>query len=221
MRRLAVTVVLGGALALPIACERGDRLADANTMPRDPRIPNPDARPRTFRTTDSTGFVDNAGRPSEQRARTETSGMRATETGSEHPTGTPGSGWPLPGRLDPPSARGEGAGAAQTARGNTGPRPAGGPEHLAISRLARALCDHEAVCGRIGGGRAHESEDVCMMHERVPAREHVLGASCPQGLDQVQLGVCLVAVRNASCDADLRRPETLPECATNALCAPP
>jgi hypothetical protein len=221
MRRLAVTVVLGGALALPIACERGDRLSDANTLPRDPRIPNPDARPRTFRTTDSTGFVDNAGRPSEQRARTETSGMRATETGSEHPTGTPGSGWPLPGRLDSPSARGEGAGAAQTARGNTGPRPAGGPEHLAISRLARALCDHEQVCGHIGPGRAHASDDACMMHERDLARAHVLRAACPDGVDLLQIGICLVGVRNAPCDATLRRPEDVSACAASALCGPP
>lgn len=62
------------------------------------------ARPAASRTVDDAGFVDNAGRPSSETARTQMSGMRATEGGGERPTGTPGAGAPVP-LLDGPRPR--------------------------------------------------------------------------------------------------------------------
>ncbi|MBX3262609.1 MAG: hypothetical protein KIS78_15815 [Labilithrix sp.] len=63
----------------------------------------PEARTSSPRTVDAAGFVDNGGRTSNESARTEMSGMRATETGAERPTGTPGVGLPIP--IEPPIER--------------------------------------------------------------------------------------------------------------------
>src|SRR5687768_906628 len=97
MRPVCVMLVL--TIAGAAACEKDARDRAGSTITYSARQPRPDQRPPPTRTLHSTGFVDNAGRTSEQTSRGEASGMRATETGSERPTGTAGSGLPLP--LDP------------------------------------------------------------------------------------------------------------------------
>src|SRR5688572_29577460 len=111
MRSRSVMLVLAVASVAVAACAKdsGDRAS--STITYSARQPRPDHRPPPTRTLHSTGFVDNAGRTSEQTNRTEASGMRATETGGERPTGTAGSGLPLP--IDPSGHEeqvGEGAG---------------------------------------------------------------------------------------------------------------
>ena len=88
------------------------------------------SRPAASRTVDSAGFVDNGGRPSSETARTQMSGMRATEGGGDRPTGTPGAGIPVP-PLD-------------------GPRPADDTCMLqARERGRRALCDREPTTAQL------------------------------------------------------------------------
>src|SRR5688500_17650196 len=104
MRRGSVMLVLALASVAVAACAKGTGDRASSTITYGARQPRPDRRPPPTQTLHSTGFVDNAGRTSEQTNRTEASGMRATETGSERPTGTAGSGLPLP---IGPSAQGD------------------------------------------------------------------------------------------------------------------
>jgi hypothetical protein len=141
--------------------------------------PRPGRTPASSRTTDSSGFVDNGGRTSEMYARGEASGMRATETGSERTTGTPGSGLPV---AAPLRARTAGE-APRTDRGNPGV-----PREAVVSRLAEAICDHEAGCGR-----------VCSAEVKEQTRARMSG--CADAFDATAVASCLGAVRRSACDA--------------------
>lgn len=176
----------------------------------------------TTRTIDNAGFVDNGGRTSDETNRSQMSGMRATEAGSERPTGTPGSGTPIPiptpGRAAPPN-RGEGAGAASSEGGKTVPST-GGPVVEAGERLARARCDHDTTCNRIGRGRSWETQAQCFADERERVGEAMPGLGCSRGIANVQLAICLNALRGQACNDRSGDLAALPECMPSALCSP-
>ena len=185
-------------------------------------MPRPDSTAPATRTIDNAGFVDNGGRTSDETSRSQMSGMRATEAGGERPTGTPGSGtpWPFQSTAAPANV-GEGAGAASSVRGTDAVPSSGGPVSEAVHRLARARCNRETTCNRVGRDRAWASQESCVVHER----ERVAGEAeseldCPRGVDSVQLGTCLNAVRAQACDDQRGDLAVLPECAASALCAP-
>lgn len=87
-------VAAAGCDRAPARCPSGVTATSASMRP--------EARSSSPRTVDAAGFVDNGGRTSTDSARTEMSGMRATETGAERPTGTPGVGLPIPIEPSPP-----------------------------------------------------------------------------------------------------------------------
>jgi len=185
--------------------------------------PRPEATVPTTRTIDNAGFVDNGGRTSDETNRSEMSGMRATEAGSERPTGTPGSGTPIPiptpRGAAPPPTRGEGAGAASSERGTT-VTSTGGPVVEAGERLARARCDRETTCNRIGRGRAWATQDQCFASQRERVGDAVSALGCPHGIDNVQLAICLNALRGQACSDGSGDLSVLPECMASALCSP-
>lgn len=186
------------------ACQRNDLDRGAVTTTTSAR---PDSTATTSRTIDNTGFVDNAGRTSEMTNRTTASGMRATETSSERPTGTPGSGTPIPGQGTPARATEEGQ---PPPRARSGAAPASGPLVPTsgppvldddVARLARARCDRETACNRIGPGRAYESQGDCMMQQRGRSQRDLSAAACQNGIDRTQLALCLGETRKLACDA--------------------
>ena len=214
---LAAALVAGGAVAS--ACDRGEQ-GRARTALTSASTPPPASTVATSRTVDNAGFVDNGGRTSDMTGRSEMSGMRATEAGSERPTGSPGSGQPLP--FSRKAARadiGEGAGASLSEPGTSVPS-AGAPASEAVARLARARCDRETSCNRVGPGRAWGTQDQCVAHQRERVGVGVSALSCPHGVDNVQLGTCLNALRLQACNDRRGDLEVLPECLANALCAP-
>jgi hypothetical protein len=213
----AALMTIGAATA---GCDRGELGRGARATSTSASAPRPDSTVATTRTIDNAGFVDNGGRTSDMTSRTEMSGMTATETGSERPTGTPGSGTPWP--FQSSGARpniGEGAGAASSERGTSVPS-AGGPLSEAVGRLARARCDRETACNRIGPSRAWKSQESCVAHQRELVGGDVSALACPRGVDGVQLGTCLNALRGQACDDRRGDLQILPECLANALCAP-
>jgi hypothetical protein len=157
------------------------------------------SRPASSRTIDDSGYVDNGGRPSSETARTEMSGMRASELGSERPTGTPGTGAGIPPRT--PAARA---------------RSSDELTRTVIARIASARCDRETTCGRSGAGR-----DTCMMHARPRVQADVDRADCAQGFETVQLGACLTALRQLDCGKVAVALDDVQACRATALCAGP
>jgi hypothetical protein len=218
--RVLLAATLLGAGAVATACDRGTQGRDVQAALTNANTPPPASTAVSSRTVDNAGFVDNGGRTSDMTGRSEMSGMRGTEAGSERPTGTPGSGLPL--RIPSKTARtdiGEGAGAATSETGASTPS-AGGPPSEAVARLARARCDRETSCNRVGPGRAWASQDSCVAKQRDRVGAAVSAMPCPHGIDNVQLGTCLNALRGQACTDRRGDLGVLPECVTNALCAP-
>lgn len=176
--------------------------------------PRPAGTATTTHTVDNAGFVDNGGRTSDMTARTEMSGMRATESGSERPTGGTG-GFPLPlGPSAPPRAdSGEGAGSGGTVS------PAGGPSSEATSRIAEARCDRETSCNRIGKGRAWTSKGACLEAQRERIGRTIEPAVCKRGVDSVQLASCLTEMRGQACNDPRDNIDSTASCRASALCA--
>lgn len=217
---LRTMLALGGVTLALAACQKDARDRAASTITYGARLPRPDTTATSKRTLDSTGFVDNAGRTSEETVRTEASGMRATETGSERPTGTPGSGTPIPlGPTPAPSPVGEGAGAGPLGGELTG--ATGAPGDTVVGRVARARCDREIACNRIGAGKPFATSEQCMSALRETARADVVGADCMNGFDTTQVGICLNTLRQLSCDTRLDAITAVASCQSTAICAPP
>lgn len=173
--------------------------------------------PPPSRTVDAAGFVDNAGRTGSEDTRTEMSGMRPTETGSQRITGTPGSGLPVP--IEPPTRPplpGERTG--QPAPGTE--EAHGAPLGAAVASVTAAICEHEAYCGRTGGGRRWPSVIACIDEVRPPMRRQLAEAGCPLDLDVKAVASCAAAVRSLACEQGIEQLAAAPECAARSLCVP-
>jgi len=208
-----------------VACERGDGSRPARTSTTGGLVPRPDATRVSSRTIDNAGFVDNGGRTSDETSRTQLSGMRATELGSERLTGTPGSGAPipLPESALPRSVEEvllEGA-RSPTSTTREGTRFAADASSIeAVGRLARARCDRESACNRVGEGRLWGTQDACVAQQRERGGQDVVALSCERGFDGTQLGACLNAVRLQPCTDARTALDAVSECRASALCRP-
>lgn len=192
-----------------------DQLLAASTAQRS------DVTVATSRTIDNAGWVDNGGRTSDETIRTQMSGMRATELGSERITGTPGSGYPpLPPYHFPyawPGAEYQLPGLPKE-----GPKlvpTLGASPSEVVPRIAEAQCDRESSCDHIGIGGRWESRDACLAQQRGAARNHFENALCNGGVDTTVLASCLAALRAGGCGDLTSNIETTAACRTTALCA--
>jgi len=206
--RRSFVIVAVGAAVVAAGCDRAPARSPTGVTTTSAR---PDARPAPVRTVDNTGFVDNAGRSSNERARTELSGMRATETGTEVPTGTPGSGLPLP---IEPSAPAEG----DERPPEEGASSTGAPAEAVVGRAAQALCDYAMSCGRVGKGAEWPSLAACTGKVRASVRGDLSQAGCPLAFDATAVASCLSAIRLAPCDQRIERLGTLNACEPATLC---
>ena len=205
--RLSVLV-----LAL-VACGRGELERGARTTVTS-GDPKPGASPTPSRTIDSTGFVDNGGRTSDMWGRTEASGARATEMGTNRPTGT-NTGVPNGADLGGRGRERPAVPERAEVMPREGDSPVAGYEDVP-ARLARARCDHETTCTRVGDGRTWPSQDACMADFRARA-DAELGTCTPA---RAAVASCLAAIRNQPCTPALERRDALTACLSTALCSP-
>jgi hypothetical protein len=156
-----------------------------------------------LRTVDNAGYVDPGGRTGQVSA------------GGASTTGRGGNGVPPPHREYPTES-----GTAESVESATGGAPtvraaASADPTEFTERAARALCDRETYCGRIGKGKTFESADACMVGKRERVRGALREASCSQ-LRGEGVAQCLTAIRGASCGLVETQPP--PACAAQALC---
>jgi hypothetical protein len=178
-------------------------------------VPRPVALPPLSRTVDSTGFVDNAGRTSEQRVRTEASGMRASEIGSQAPTGTPGSGFPIPIEPPPEPPHPERPRPERIAIGSV-PADEGTVVQAVLDAVTLARCEREVACGRI-----LSTEGVaCMRTIGTRTFEDLGRAECPFSFDIESVVACISAIRTAPCDEPVDDLSALPTCQPEGMCLP-
>jgi hypothetical protein len=187
-------------------------------MTRSGDLSQPAALPPPSHTLDSEGWVDNAGRTTAERNRTEMSGMRATETGSQVPTGTPGSGFPLPIEARPQRPRPERPSGDRLALGE--PLPPSPRTDIVVRRIALAYCSREWSCGRIDVRQAWASKERCMDGVGTRFLEDLGRADCPNRFDPNAVAVCAVEIRRPPCDVPIKDLSSVAECNPRALCLP-
>ena len=86
------------------------------------------------------------------------------------------------------------------------------------NRLAVAACQRKQECDEIGDGKAHVSQQACLMSARRHAHEELDKLSCENGLDPKALDQCLKSVRISECalvDSITRQDA----CSKHVLCA--
>lgn len=214
---LTATALASAALVfvgVNVACNRPSPTWSATVA-----SPRPDATGTTTRSIDNTGWIDNAGNSSDMYARTQMSGYRATEMGSERLTGTPGSGFPLEPAPKPTGREiGQGAGSASSELGAKAAEPSGMPSDEVAARIARARCDQAIACGRVGGGGENVTDATCMASERERSVREMDAFACERGFDAVQFAVCLAAVRSQPCGDLQPGLDNIEPCRANALC---
>ncbi|MDF2695821.1 MAG: hypothetical protein K0S65_4204 [Labilithrix sp.] len=214
--RTNLVIVLVVAMGAAAGCDRARARG-----PTDARITSASVQPEgatsSPRTVDAAGFVDNAGRTSSETSRTEMSGMRASETGAERPTGTPGSGFPLP--IEPRPRGPESTERPRPRAGDTQGAALGAPTEDVLGRAAQALCDREASCDRVGRGKTWASLAACTNGVRPNLREDFSGTSCAKGFDPTIVATCLSAIRLAACDVHIEGLGSVNECQPNEMCA--
>ncbi|MBX3204287.1 MAG: hypothetical protein KF764_04425 [Labilithrix sp.] len=201
-------------LVAAASCDRAPTRGPSDVLTRSASV-GPEARSSSSRTVDAAGFVDNGGRTSNETARTEMSGMRATETGAERLTGTPGVGLPLPIEpAIPPRPAGE----------RTRPPPpsdsatAGAPTEAVVAGAAQALCERERACGRVGTGALWASANKCLVAMRPLARSDLARTGCPDSFAPTPVASCLSAIRGAACDQRVDGLGALEECEARSIC---
>ena len=197
------------------ACDRAPARGPTDVTTTSARTPEPASLPPASHVVDAAGSVDSGGRTSDETNRSQFSGMRATETGGQVPTGTPGSGLPLPIEANPKPSESE---RIQRQKPVTAGPPKGAPSDLVIGRVAEAWCDREQFCGKVGEGKTWKSGASCIDRHRPDVRASIENASCPNGFDSAALSNCLNGLRRAECSVDVSRVDSVNECNLGSLC---
>lgn len=90
-------------------------------------------------------------------------------------------------------------------------------------RLAGELCRREATCGRIESSRSDEAkllgEQNCVTVNAPRMRSTIQSWGCSPATHRAMFEECLAAVRSERCETSLDRPDILPACRANAVCA--
>ncbi len=206
-------------LLVAVGCSASNDVGKAAVTSVTSGETNP-SKPPTSRTIDKTGYQDNAGHSTEEIVSRggEMSGVRGTEAGDDRPTGT-NTGIPNGARetvagaekspLIPRSA------SVQPHMDNTSPLTAYADEP---GKLARAVCDHEHVCNRVGPDHPFGSDDACLSAVRARTLRDFEAASC--NANTAALALCVADLRRAECSRVIGRPSDLEDCAAHAICAP-
>lgn len=99
----------------------------------------------------------------------------------------------------------------------TVPTPAASATSELTERAARALCDRESYCGRVGAAKPFESADACMAAKRVRVHQALGDASCDE-IRGDRFSACLSALRLTECGPSQKTLQTPAECTARALC---
>jgi hypothetical protein len=84
-------------------------------------------------------------------------------------------------------------------------------------RVARALCDREDVCGRIGKRRVWDTDLACMDAMSARAGTELGQMACR--FDPNALATCIAAVRAVRCTEALDRLAAIDVCMPPSICA--
>lgn len=140
--------------------------------------------------------------------------MRATEAGAQVPTGTPGSGLPIPIEPRTPVRPPEAPTSNQMA---IGPLPTPSSVAEAVLRaVSNAYCERERRCRRLDEPHTQR----CLVETRARYGEKLGSAACPYSFDVDAVVSCLREIRDIECDVPLDDVSILDRCYAPAMCSP-
>jgi hypothetical protein len=220
-RRAAAVAFVAALVAAN--CDRAPARGPSDVTTTSFSVPNPAAVPGPSHTVDNTGFVDNGGRTSDEVARTQMSGMRPTEMGSDVITGTPGSGWPFPSPLEPKGRRPKVEERGEEGGGGAGRLPRARHEggigtQTVSSRVLQVMCERDAACRRSGERSDWPTSAACVAGLRDRVREEANAARCGDDFDAGRVGRCITDLRDLACDVHVAAPSDTSECDLSQMC---
>lgn len=85
--------------------------------------------------------------------------------------------------------------------------------------LARARCDRERACDKIGAYRRFSNDDACLRELFAEANAVVNPQACPAGVDETRLSRCVGEVPRQPCEGPRATAPAPPMCTRAALCS--
>ncbi len=194
------TLGLLGLCALACtSCHPATTASTTTTSAQHYAAGSPDAR-----IVDNAGFVDPGGRT---RSVTTHGAVVTSPANAVSPTR----------REDPIAPTADASNSAPIGPPTAAPNSPSDPVEL-TQRAARALCDREAYCDRVGDDKTYKSSDACFAEKRDRVGRLVSESRCRE-IRGERVAACLTAIRGAECgptSAPLAPPA---ECTAHALCA--
>jgi hypothetical protein len=89
----------------------------------------------------------------------------------------------------------------------------------ALTSMATERCDREARCKNIGAKEKYHTRAECMTEMQRDKRDDLNSDVCPGGIHQKELGDCLQAIHEESCNSPLDSLTRLSACRAGNLCA--
>jgi hypothetical protein len=88
----------------------------------------------------------------------------------------------------------------------------------AVEAIARARCDREQRCSKIGRGKKYASEPACLHAIAADWSDDLNAYECPQGVRLPELDSCLAAVRTEDCGKPFDSLARVLACRSSELC---
>jgi hypothetical protein len=88
----------------------------------------------------------------------------------------------------------------------------------AILQMASAACARETGCGNIAPGKHFDGPAECTVAMGRAGDAEIGGSTCPSGVREGGLGLCLSELRNLVCAIRLEAPKQLLVCRQGPLC---
>ncbi len=91
----------------------------------------------------------------------------------------------------------------------------------AAMMLTNARCQRESACDNIGAARRFSDADSCRRSLFPETQAAITPETCPAGVDDAKLSLCVAAVRSQPCDDQRLRLYDSPSCRRSELCEAP
>lgn len=99
------------------------------------------------------------------------------------------------------------------------PRTPARETRSAVRDIANARCDREERCENIGADRKFATRDICEQSIKNDWADDLNGFDCPNGVVDVELEECLVAVRGEDCGSAFDALDRITSCTASDICA--
>jgi hypothetical protein len=98
------------------------------------------------------------------------------------------------------------------------PGAQGQAQSAAVQAIARARCEREQRCGRIGADQNYTSTEACLTEIRQDWADELSAYECPGGVEQDELTECVQEIRTEDCAAPFDTLARVVACRSSDIC---